>query len=49
MDSSGSVSTLSVSVPVVVLSAVVPTLIAQQWLEPELEDTDLDDTVVKKI
>lgn len=32
-------------VTVVILSAFVPTLIAQQWFERELEDTELEDTV----
>jgi Kef-type K+ transport system membrane component KefB len=35
----------SVLVTVVILSAFVPTLIAQQWFEPELEDSELEDTV----
>lgn len=35
----------SVLVTVVILSAFVPTVIAQRWFEPELEDDDLEDTV----
>ena len=35
----------SVLVTVVILSAFVPTLIAQQWFAPELEDIELEDTV----
>ena len=35
----------SVLVTVVILSAFVPTLIAQQWFEPELEDTELEETL----
>lgn len=33
----------TVLVTVVILSAFVPTLIAQRWFEPELEDHELDD------
>jgi len=35
----------SVLVTVVILSAFVPTLIAQRWIEPEIADDDLEDTV----
>lgn len=35
----------SVLVTVVILSAFVPTLIAQRWFEPELEDDELEETV----
>jgi Kef-type K+ transport system membrane component KefB len=35
----------SVLVTVVILSAVVPTLIAQRWFSPAIEDRELDETV----
>jgi Kef-type K+ transport system membrane component KefB len=35
----------SVLVSVVILSAFVPTMIVQQWFEPELEDVELEETM----
>jgi Kef-type K+ transport system membrane component KefB len=35
----------SVLVTVVILSAFVPTLIAQRWFEPEIADTELEETM----
>jgi hypothetical protein len=34
-----------VLVTVVILSALVPTLTAQQWFEPELENVELEETM----